>query len=167
MCSRTASWVVTLVVLTLSPVAIGDAYADVSCEPLRRLLVLADTQFKRLRGYFDPRLQSWVATYRMPGASLCTIQDTENATYYSCEWVHDPSASSVSENYAGLVRLVTRCLDVRGSNQHEPTPDSQVIRFGIADSRKTVVVGKSESSADGYFVTLDIVPIGLKDFPAE
>lgn len=167
MWSRTASWLAILVALTLSPVAMGDAYADVSCQPLKRLLVIAETQFRRLRGYFDPRLQSWVATYRMPGASLCTIQDTEDVAYYSCQWVHDPKADTVPEAYTGMLRLVTKCLDVRGSSQHEPTPDSQVIRFGIADSRKTVVVGKSESPADGYFVTLDIVPIGLEDFPAE
>lgn len=78
----------------------------------------------------------------------------------------DPDADTASRNYADLPRLVTTCLEVGSSTQRDTIPESQVTRFGIADTQITVVVGKTESSASGHFVSLDIVPIGLKSFPA-
>ena len=160
--SRISLWIITLSVLTIAPMGLEKAYAVGSCEPLKRLLVLADTQFKRLRGFYDPRFQAWVATYRMPGASICTIQDAGEIAYYSCKWTHDPKAGTVPEAYRVLLQQVTRCVDVRASSQHDTGPDTQVTRFGIAGAQKTIVVGKSESTSGGHFVTLNVVPVGFE-----
>lgn len=167
MWSRPCFWIGMLLVLGVSPTGIRDSYADSSCVPLNRLLGLADTQFKRLRGYYDPRFRKWVSTYRMPGASICTIEDAENIAYFSCKWMHDPQAGTVPDAYADLLQLVARCLNIQDTSEHDPGPEQHVTRLGVAATRKTVVVGRSESSSGGHFVTLDVVPIGLNDFPGE
>ena len=101
-----------LLMLVVSPAGVGTSHAGVSCAPLKRLLDYTDSGFRQLRGYFDPRLKSWVATYRMVGASICTIEDIENIAIYSCKWTHDPQNSAVPEAYADMLQSVTRCLAI-------------------------------------------------------
>ena len=95
--------------------ATSDAQASGLCQPLKRLLVHAESNFQQLRGYFDPRLKTWVATYRMPGAYRCTIEDFERIAFYSCKWMHDASTTSVSGAYTETVDAITQCLNISDS----------------------------------------------------
>jgi len=164
---RISSWSAMLLFLATSFTGIDNSYAYSSCEPLKRLLVHADTGFRQLRGYNDPRIRGWVATYRMPGASRCTIEDVEDTAYYSCKWAHDPQAGSVSEVYSDLLQFVTRCLKVSATSEHSDGQDKQSARFGITGSRKTVVVEKSESPSSGPLVTLYVIPLALNELSSE
>jgi len=164
---RTHAWIAMLAVAAAAAVDPGGARAATACVPLHRLLQLADTRFNRLRGYFDPRLEAWVATYRMPGATLCTIQDTERAAYYTCRWVHDPKAGTAESTYDDLRKQVTTCLDVGASRELETAPDAQVTRFGVAAGRKTVVVGRHLPADGDHVVTLEVLPLALGDLPGE
>ena len=152
---------------TAGPGAGGDAHAAASCEPLRRLVSLADTRFDRLRGYRDPRLRTWVATYRMPGASLCTIEDDAHGAIYTCTWRSDPAADTASATYEDLLRQVDACLDVRGDGAQAVDAATSVARFGIAGARKSVLVTKRESPGSPHLVTLEIVPLALEEIPAQ
>ncbi len=160
--SRSIPRIGLLIALAL-PGGLDGALAAGSCEPLRRLVSLADTRFDRLRGYFDPRLQAWVATYRMPGASLCTIEDDERAARYSCAWPSDPAAGTAGATYDTLLAQVDACLDVRAAAALPAEPDLSTARFGIVGARKSVVVSKHESPDRPHVVTLDIVPLSPEE----
>ena len=142
------------------------AHAQSDCVALQRVVGLAHTRFQRLRGFFDPRLDGWVSTYRMRGASVCTIHDTPDTAYYACTWNQDPRASTVPALYAELRERVTGCLEVRETRELAPDEHSQVTRFGLASGRETVVVGRSEQPDDAAFVTLEILPLGIGDLPS-
>lgn len=161
--------IVCAVLAAVVIIPIGDAgaarAAGASCAPLKRLLSLADSQFVRLRGYYDRRLERWVATYRMQGATLCTVEETDGIGFYSCKWIHDPQAGTVPDAYVGLLEQVTGCLKIGETMKIVPGPDQEAIRLAVAGTHKTIVVGRSESSSAGHFVSVDVVPFGLQDFP--
>lgn len=164
---RMSSWSAMLLLLAISFTGIEDSYAFSSCEPLKRLLVHADTGFRGLRGYDDPRIRGWVATYRLPGASLCTIEDVKSTAYYSCRWAHDLQSGSVSKVYSDLIVFVSRCLKVSATSHQSEGQDRQSVSFGIADTRKTIVVEKDESPSSERRVTLYVIPLDLKALSSE
>jgi hypothetical protein len=165
--SRYSAYGAAILIFSVYATYMSNSYADSLCQPLKRLLVHADTDFRQLRGYFDPRLQAWVATYRMPGAHVCTIEDVDDIALYSCKWRHDPQAGSVSEAYANMLGSVTNCLNVSDSSQHDHGSDRQSTRLEVSGTRKTIIVERNESGRGGYHTSLNILPLGLKDFPAE
>ena len=156
-----------LLAVVVFALAASGAHASGLCHPLKRLLVHAESNFQQLRGYFDPRLRTWVATYRMPGAYRCTIEDFERIAFYSCKWMHDASSTSVSEAYTSTVDSITNCLDVSGSTQHEQGQGRYSTRLGISGARKSVVVEKNESGSGDYTLSVNVVPLALSEFPSQ
>ncbi len=162
------SWCGTMLLFLAGSFAgMDDTHAFMSCEPLKRLLAHADTGFRQLRGYRDPRLRAWVATYRMSGAARCTIEDIEDTAYYACKWGEGPQSGSDADVYPDLLEFVTRCVSISATSEHSDSSARQSVRFGVTGSRKTVVVEKEESPHSGRLVTLYIIPLGLAEISQE
>lgn len=145
----------------------GEARAAESCVPLQRVAAMADSGFQRLRGYFEPRLQGWMATYRMAGAAHCLVREADGVATYACTWRHDPAAGTAADAYRALMQQVTRCLELRGSSRQDLGRDGEVTRYGLAGSGATVAVGLTPSASAGDLVTLEVVPRDLESFPAD
>jgi hypothetical protein len=133
---------------------------------MQRLVGLADSGFARLRGFFDPRFSAWVATYRMPGTSVCTIQDVDELAIYTCSWEFEPGSGRAQETYERLQREVAACLELRETDRHAPDAQSETTRFGLASGRTSVLVGTHRSPSEGDSVTLEILPLGFHELPA-
>ena len=142
--------------------AISNAHAVSLCSPLKRLLVHADSDFQQLRGYFDPRLRTWVATYRMPGAYGCTIDDFEQMPTYSCKWMHDEKSGPASEAYSDIVHSLSRCLNISGSTEHDDGEGRHSTQFRISGSRKAVIVEQNESGSGDYTLRVKVLPLVLQ-----
>ena len=164
---RMCVWSTVILFVAISLGGANPSHALSSCVPLNRLLGYADSGFRQLRGYRDPRISGWVATYRMPGAARCTIEDVDDTAYYLCQWAQDPKAESDSDVYADLIQYVTRCLKPAETSEHSEGQDKQSVRFGIAGARKTVVVEKIESPRSGRLVTLYVIPRALKELSSQ
>jgi hypothetical protein len=136
------------------------------CTPLQRLVGLADSGFARLKGFFDPRFEAWVATYRMPGTSVCTIQDAEDLAVYTCTWEFEAQSPGIDQTYHRLQQQVSTCLAVEQTQRVAPDALGETTRFGLASGRESVLVGKRQSRGDGGSVTLEILPLGLHELPA-
>ena len=101
--------IAVILLAAATTLAATPARAQTVCEDIHRLVGLAETNFAAIKGKLDENTGHYAATFKLPNASNCMVDDDGDAARFSCEWRYG-SQKEAAQAETGLAASVRPCL---------------------------------------------------------